>query len=515
MKSPKEIIPETSVSAIPIDVTDYDLSAVSEAALRSLVAYNASSPRLFRQAARVVRVERDENGQLLVREVRDEHMRRELAEATPWTKKRRDGSRVPVPPPVEVAKNIMATPGLPLPPLRGIACAPVFAPDGTLETVTGYISAVGLYLDIDESLVIKSVSPNPTQHDIKQAIATIDELHCDFPFISDGDRAAAFGLVILPFAMELIDAITPLHLFQSPSPGTGKGLCAAAALLPGCGPNVPMMTAGRDDDEMRKRITTALLSGRQVVFLDNVSDQLDSAALASVLTTSWWRDRILGVTREVVVRNRAIWCATANNPTVSTEIARRCVAIRIDAKRDRPFERTGWLHDDLLQWATENRGGLIHAALTILSAWIAAGRPDSEKTLGSYEKWSHVIGGALRHAGIPGFLSNLEPLYADADAEGKTWRAFTALWFERYGSQQVTTSELWELVKNSDIALKIGDKTDRSQQTLLGILLTAQRNRVFDRLRILKDDKPSQGYTHWRLDIVDLVDLVDPFHPNG
>jgi hypothetical protein len=43
-------------------------------------------------------------------------------------------------------------------------------------------------------------------------------------------------------------------------------------------------------------------------------------------------DRLLGQTRMLVLPNRATWIATANNPQLSLEIARRCIRIRLDPK---------------------------------------------------------------------------------------------------------------------------------------------------------------------------------------
>jgi hypothetical protein len=56
-----------------------------------------------------------------------------------------------------------------------------------------------------------------------------------------------------------------------------------------------------------------------------VSQALDSEGLAAVLTAEVWADRLLGQTRVVEVPNRALWLATANNPVVSRENARRSV----------------------------------------------------------------------------------------------------------------------------------------------------------------------------------------------
>jgi hypothetical protein len=51
------------------------------------------------------------------------------------------------------------------------------------------------------------------------------------------------------------------------------------------------------------------------------------------------------------------------------------VRIRIDAKRDMSWRRAGFKHDPPIGWVRESRGLLVRAALILVQAWIAAGRP--------------------------------------------------------------------------------------------------------------------------------------------
>jgi hypothetical protein len=111
--------------------------------------------------------------------------------------------------------------------------------------------------------------------------------------------------------------------------------------------------------------------------------------------------------------------ATANNPTLSTEISRRCIRIRIDPRVDKPWQREGVKHPKLRTWITDHRGDLIWAALVLCRYGLqhgTVGRP-----LGSYESWSDVLGRILQGAGFPGFLGNLDALYDRADVEGAAW----------------------------------------------------------------------------------------------
>jgi putative DNA primase/helicase len=202
---------------------------------------------------------------------------------------------------------------------------------------------------------------------------------------------------------------------------------------------------------------------------------------------------------------RCAWLATGNNPTVSTEISRRTVRIRLDARLDRPWLRSGFRHKKLRQWALKHRGELVWAALTMIRAWIATGRPAGEKSLGMFERWSEVIGGILSVAGVPGFLSNLEEFYEESDAEGASWRTFLAAWWEKYGEKEITVKDLWCIVSEESF-LPLGDGTEQSQRVKLGKMLAERRDRVFDleigisqlRLSLQRGSQRQRAY-RWKL----------------
>jgi hypothetical protein len=251
------------------------------------------------------------------------------------------------------------------------------------------------------------------------------------------------------------------------------------------------MTEGASEEEMRKRLTAKLLTAPPAILLDNIRGRLSSPSLAAALTATSWEDRRLGVSETVTVPAHCAWVATGNNPAVSTEIARRCVRIRLDARVDRPWTREGFRHLDLRAWMTAHRPQLVWAALTIAQAWLAAGRPSGTRVLGGFESWSRVVGGILEHAELKGFLANLSEFYDQADVEGAAWRTFVAAWWERYGTEPVGVAELWQVVNparaedGDPVDLNLGDGNERSQRTRLGKALTGYRDRQFGDVRLV------------------------------
>jgi hypothetical protein len=457
-----------------------DLSVVTPLAWEALQAAN-DPPTLFRYGGVASRIESGDEGEPVIRALEFNRMRHHLARAATWIEYKKKGNEViehPVAPPKDVVNDVLATPDQPLPLLTRIVEAPVFAADGSLQTMPGYHLKGQTFYSPAVGFDVPEVPAHPEGHDIESARTLIcDELLCDFPFVGDAEKAHAVALLLLPFARDLIAGPTPLHLFEKPSPGTGATLLVDVLSLPMTGRPIPAMTEGRDEDEWRKRITAKLRSGSSFILIDNLRRRLDSAAMSAGITSTTWEDRILGVSEMARLPVRCVWVATGNNPTVSTEIARRTVRIRMDAKLDRPWLRSGFRHDSLHKWTLDNRGLLVWAALTLVRAWIAAGRPVGETKLGMFECWSEVMGGILLVAGVPGLLSNAAAFYDESDTEGEAWRAFLASWWERFGDRETTVKELWHI---DDGSLELGDKSEQSQRSRLGKLLTQHRDRVFD-----------------------------------
>lgn len=408
-------------------------------------------------------------------------LRHEMARAANWETARKGGAILTSPPAV-ILRDMLATPNPPLPPLEMITVAPTFAPDGTLRVLPGYHPASRTYYAPARGFDVPPVPDEPGAQDLARARAFIvDDLLGDFPLVGDSERAHAVGLLLLPFVRSLIPGPTPLHLIEKPMPGTGASLLADMLIYPATGAEIAALTEGKDEDEWRKRITARLRMGAAAILLDNLRHRLEVSSMAAVLTATYWEDRLLGKTETLRLPVRCAWIATGNNPALSSEIARRTIRIRLDARSDQPWLRAGFRHPNLREWARERRGDLAWAALTLGRAWLADGKPVRRDApqLGMFEDWSRVIGGILDSAGIPGFLGNLGDFYDQADTEGRAIRAFVAAWWGRHIGNPVGVADLFRIVADEGIDLDLGEKGERSQRIRLGRLLAQLRDRQY------------------------------------
>ncbi len=419
-----------------------------------------------------------------------------------WVKETENGP-VPATPPDKVAKDLIVFPPPAIPRVNKVITTPMFNRDGDLVIEPGLHARDQLWHDQDPSLQIGEIPGHPTAEDIAAARSLfLNEMLVDFKFESQSDRAHALAALLLPFMQRMIDGCTPLHLMEAPGAGAGKGLLCNMVSILVTGEECAAQQLPLAHDEARKTLTAELLAARPLILLDNAKDTkvVDSPALAAVLTARTWTDRFLGLSEMVTVANNSMWMMTGNNPKLARDIARRSVRIRIDPKVDEAWRRKGFKHDPLEQWAKDHRSELIRAALVLIQSWIAAGRPLSRARLGSFQQWAHFMGGVLELIGVPGFLGNLDQLYAHADDEGTAWREFTKAWWDAHGSSPVQVSVLLALCEQQQLLAEVlGDGSSRAQQTRLGRALQRARDRMFGDLRVVVGEADRKARTMYSL----------------
>lgn len=467
-----------------IVVNDHQQSEIVQTVWRTLLAQN-EPPALFCCQGRLARLEAGE-GQPTIQFLGLAEAYGILIRSFDWLWQK-GGREFPSKPPKEVAGDLIANPHPGLPQLEAVVTTPVFDAQWRLLTTPGYHPGARLWLHLTEDPAQYEVAVRPSPEDVDAARALIlDDLLVDFPFVRPSDLAHAVAAIVLLFARRMFEGPTPIHLVEAAMPGAGKSLLLYIIAVLFLGDAAGSTTLTDNEEESRKKITALLSIGAPIITIDNVHDGLRSAQIAAAITTERWRDRLLGQTKIVTFRNRALWLVSANNPNLSLEIARRCVRIRLDPGVERPWTRTGFKHDPILEWVRDNRPALVRAVLTIIRSWIAAGAPQGKRTLGSFETWSRMIGGMIAHLGLPGFLGDTEEFYDAADSESGEWAALVTLWRQQYGESPVGVRELLELAEANDLVAfaRVG-QSDQGRRTRFGKALNSLRGRTFGDVEVV------------------------------
>lgn len=380
-------------------------------------------------------------------------MRDLLSQAAHWTKwDPRKKKLVPVDPPKDVAEIILSRVGeWRVPVVAGVITTPTLRPDGTVLHQAGYDETTRLYQINDHTLKPAYIPPEPTELDAQRAVETLNSLLDEFPFVSDADRSVALSALITPVVRGAV-SVAPLHAIKASTAGTGKSYLADLASAISTGRPCPVISVSADPKETESRLTGLLLAAFPLISLDNVNGELGGDLLCQAVERPTVRLRRLGGSDIFEVESRATFFATGNGLRVKGDMTRRTVLCNLDAGIERPETRE-FSHspvDDVLA----DRGKYIAAALTIVRAYIVAGKPGCLRQLASFEEWSDLVRSALVWLKLPDPALTMEATRED-DPELNALRDLITCWKAAIGTREVTVRE----------AIEIGM---RKQDTMLG-----------------------------------------------
>ena len=431
-----------------IKTNNRQLRDVGGEASSALVSGN-DPPSVFVRGGRLVRVRLDENNQPIIDDIGEAEVRVLLAQRANFVRVVKDreagGFRLSsVSPPTDVTRYVAALGEWELPPLEAVTESPVLRADGSILSRVGYDAATKLFYHRGPELSAPDIPDTPDRRDAQAALTKALDPIAEFPFADGASKANAMAAMLTPVVRMAVEGNVPIALLDAPQMGSGKSLLAAVITIVATGRD-EMMPAPSKEEEWQKVITSCLLRGTTINVIDNIEQPVQSAALAAVVTSNRWTDRILGRSEMVTLRNHAVWLVTGNNIRLRADLPRRCFWIRLDAKMSRPYERADFRHDDLKSWVRDHRGEILAALLTMARAWFVAACPPPQKVpapLGSFEQWTRTVGGILEYAGVQGFLGNQHTLYEQADEETPQWETFLQTWHEHYGADPMSTSQL-------------------------------------------------------------------------
>jgi hypothetical protein len=343
-----------------------------------------------------------------------------------------------------------------------VATAPREVPFQTLDVVTGspvllpsgQVSqnpfAEGVLFVSGNRHRFPPAPESPTKADGHAAMAQFWEVFKGFPFVDPGEQndpaktasysvalAGALSLVARPY---LGIRAVPIFVTSASTARSGKTKIveAVSGAMLGYKPTAVHFT---DEEELGKHLQPIMRAGDRAVLLDNVERTLQSSKLCILITGGVLRDRVLGLSEDVVLKNYAVLFATGNNIVVGGDLAVRALRCDIDANTERPESRR--FDFDPVARAIDRHPQLVVAAVTALRAYLLAGAPwvPGRAKWGGFEAWDLLVSGCLVWLGFA------DPVKArariiDADPIRSANVDILDAWFERYKDGPVTLAEI-------------------------------------------------------------------------
>lgn len=481
-----------------------DIHHIVDAAEQEL----AKTGQYYQRSKMIVTVNIDPGSrEASVQEVSQHALVSALASAATWLKhNQKENQWLRTDPPARHVNGLWGSDNFShLPPLHEIARQPYLRlTEGTIATEPGFDPESGFYGVFDAADF--NILNLPTKQDAEEALLLLKELLTEFTFADEIDRAAALVAMLTAVVRPSLP-LAPMFHVKAPTMGSGKTfLCQLIAAF-ATGQVSSPMTFPREEEECRKSLFAALLRNPAVITFDNLtSDILPHRSLCAIMTTPHFQDRILTVSKMGTVSTRALFLSSGNNVVPVGDMTRRCVVINIDPQCETPAART-FSRPNLLQDVLQERGKYISAALTIIRAWIVAGKPQTAcKSLGSYTVWSDICRQPLLWLGLPDPVEKVFEGMAEDQTELQ--RLLNAWWgcFEntakmlrdvtRYLADNAHDEATLEL---KDVLIEIaGEKGGGINNRKLGWWLKRNEKKIVGNMRIVRESG-SRSAEVWRV----------------
>ncbi len=389
-----------------------------------------------------------------------------------------------------------------LPVLNGVARQPYLRADGSLMIDAGYDSETGMFGVFDPRQY--SVPGKPMIQEAKQALLELSGLLNEFAFKTEHDKAAAISGILTAVVRASLPQAPMIHV-KAPSIASGKSyLCEILTAFATPQKGTPLAFPA-DDEECRKLLLAELLTMPAVVEFDNLtSDLVPHKSLCSTLTSEYVSGRILGQSKTVEVGTRVLFLSSGNNVDPVRDMTRRTITITLDPDCEIPAARE--FKKQPLNEVRTNRGRFVSLALTIIRAWVCAGKPKTEcKPIATFNDWSDYCRQPLLWLGAPDPAQCIFEAMCD-DPDREILGEFLQAWYDCFGhaptlvkdavSRLNTSNTLHELI--CDIA---GDRAGSVDRRRLGWWIKRHSNRVVNGLRIVKDTANSNS-AKWKVESV-------------
>jgi hypothetical protein len=398
--------------------------------------------------------------------------------------------------------------------LSGIITAPTMTKEGRVISSPGYDNDTGLLLlnGLESSFPTPIKRPNTAQ--LQTAFSDLWYPVKDFPFQGDSSRSSVLAALLTAVVRPCL-ITAPAFGFDAPTQGAGKTKLAQCVAALATGRIESLSPPPSTEDETRKNLATALAKTRAVLVLDNMESQLKSAVLAAFLTAPTWSDRLLGGNTDIESANRMLVLITGNNLAPVGDIVRRLLTIRIDPQLEASEVWKREFALDPLDYIVRNRQRLVAAALTILSGYVAAGRPKmAPGRLASFEQWDDMVRQPIVWLGQQGIAGLCDPTVrlseaAAIDPDAMRLASLTQQWHTVFGSAPqalaavVNRSELYAELK--EVA---PDRQGFINVRVLAAYLRKRIGKIVDGHHIERVDGRSNT-SLWRVVATDAADISD------
>lgn len=241
---------------------------------------------------------------------------------------------------------------------------------------------------------------------IAEAKYILDDILGEFCFKDEVDKVMSKAYIITPMCRGLYSrptTRTPIFIIQANRERSGKDYLAGCRGIIYEGQAVddnPIVTGEKyesNNDELRKKLTAALKSGKRLYHSSNNKGFLNNSVFEQFTTSEVWRDRELGKSVYLELNNEIDVSLSANiGLTYTPDLHHRSRPINLFYSQENPNERV-YKRTDLHGYILQNRALILSAIYTLIKAWYDAGQPPGKTPFTSFPEWSKIVGGIMSY----------------------------------------------------------------------------------------------------------------------
>lgn len=366
---------------------------------------------------------------------------------------------------------------------------------------------------------------NITKEQLTQSINDLILPFCEFSFKTSLDFSVTLAAILTAITRPILPT-APSFAIDAPTQGTGKSYLSQclSILATDKSPSTFPPTSAKNDDELRKRLTSSLLANDRAILFDNIIETFDSPTLATFLTNEEYSDRVLNQSKNMTFNNKLLVLITGNNIEFAGDMLRRVLKCRLDTQMQDPTSRQ--FSQNPLEYIKKNRYNLVIAGLTIIKAYFESKyfldhHYKNRGQLASFESWDRLV----RHPIL--WLSDTidnnkfqDPINSikqsmKSDPNTQIWALilYELKQINELKEKWLEAKEIFQMILNSSNHLVIIEllqdllNTDEISHRNFGKALGFRKDKVVNNLRIIQ--KQSSNRNRYKLEIVNDINAIN------
>lgn len=371
---------------------------------------------------------------------------------------------------------------------------PIVLDGGLTFPKIGYDERFNSWLE-DESPIIEDMDMS-----VDEAKDVLYNIFKEFCFETQQDYINTISALLTPFLRGLFktgfNTRTPVYAYMANRERSGKDYLAGITgiLYEGHALEEPPISSGEyrssgTNDELRKKVISAMRSGKKRLHFSNNKGHLNNSVFESVTTAQRYSDRLLGKNKEVAFDNEIDFSFSGNiGITLTPDLSNRTIFINlfldIEDANKRKFN-----NPNLHKWVLDNRNKILSALYSLIKNWFDKECPDGSIPFASFPEWARVCGGIMESAGYGSpCKKDIKETGISLDSETDEMKELFEYCYKNSGDKWIDKNDIKMIINENGIMTYI-DWSERSSQTKFGKKLHKFVGRVLSDIRLIVENK--------------------------